>query len=109
MRCSTLTCTFASLTFLTTDKTEQQQTAGWGMTLEQCFHLNILLLSTDRAAFLNYEQIIIHIFPRLVLMQGVPAEIIAREEDYNFLYGNWNGGLSILMCLSLAGKTDRER
>jgi hypothetical protein len=61
MRCSTL-----ASTFITIDKTAQQQTAGLGMTLEQCFHLNILLLSTDRAAFLNHEQIIIHICPRLV-------------------------------------------
>jgi hypothetical protein len=66
MCCSTLAYIFASLIFLTTDKTAQWQTAGWGMTLEQCFHLNILLLSTDRAEFLNYEQIIIHICPRLV-------------------------------------------
>ena len=39
MRCSTLTCTFASLIFLTTDKIAQQQTTGRWMPLEQYFHL----------------------------------------------------------------------
>ena len=39
MRCSTLTCTFALLIFLTTDKTVQEQTPGRWMTLVQCFHL----------------------------------------------------------------------
>jgi hypothetical protein len=44
-------------------RSSKQQVGG--MTLEQCFHLNILLLSMDRAAFFNYEQITIHICPRI--------------------------------------------
>ena len=40
------------------------------MTLGQCLHLPHLLHSTDRAAFLNYEQIIIHICPHLVKWNG---------------------------------------
>jgi len=36
---STITCTFASLIFLTTHKTVQEQTPGRWMTLEHCFHL----------------------------------------------------------------------
>jgi hypothetical protein len=33
----------------------------------------VLLLSTDRAEFLNYEQIIIHICPRLVVPALQPS------------------------------------
>jgi hypothetical protein len=39
MCCSTLTCSFTSLLFLTTDKTAQLQTPGGRLTLEWCFHL----------------------------------------------------------------------
>jgi hypothetical protein len=39
IRCSTLTCTFVSLIFLTTDKTTQQQTPVRWITLELSLHL----------------------------------------------------------------------
>jgi hypothetical protein len=58
--------TFASLTFLTTTKlrSSKQQVGELPWNGASTFH--ILLLSTDLPAFLNYEQIIIHICPRLI-------------------------------------------
>ena len=41
IRCFTLTCIFASLIFLTTDKSAQYRTPSW-MTLEQRFHFPLI-------------------------------------------------------------------
>ena len=67
MHCSTLTLpslhsSSSQLTILRSSK-HQVAECPWN----SASTLHILLLSVDRAAFLNYEQIIIHICPRLVL------------------------------------------
>jgi len=66
MRSSTLTYTFTSLIFLTTDamRSGKHQVGEWPWNSVASFR--ILLFSTDRAAFSIYEQIIIHICPNLV-------------------------------------------
>ena len=52
MRCSKLTCNFASLIFLTADATAQWQTPGWRMILEQCCLLpHITVFSGPRCIF----------------------------------------------------------
>ena len=52
MRCSKLTCNFASLIFLTIDATAQWQTPGWRMTLEQCCLLpRITIFNGPRCIF----------------------------------------------------------
>jgi len=61
MRCSTLTCTFTSLIFLTTNRTAQSQTPGRRMTLERWCHL-----------------------PHIVIFNG-PCCIFELRTNYNYL------------------------
>ena len=67
MRCSTLMLPSlrSSTSQLTKLRSSKQQVGELPWNSVSTFH--ILLLSTDLAAFLNYEQIIIHICPRLVV------------------------------------------
>jgi len=66
-RCSTLTLPLlrSPSSQLTKLRSSKQQVGELPWNSASTFH--ILLLSTDLTAFLNYEQIIIHICPRLVL------------------------------------------
>jgi hypothetical protein len=76
MRCSTLTLPSlrSSSSQLTKLRSSKHQIGEWPWNSASTFH--ILLLSTDLPAFLNYEQITIHIYPRLLFIVGVGLSLL---------------------------------
>jgi hypothetical protein len=78
MHCYTLTLPSlrSSSSQLTKPRSSKQQVGE--LPWNSAFTFHILLLSTDLAAFLNSEQIIIHICPRLV---NWPIPLVSQHEE----------------------------